>query len=36
MVRYGVNAARAFGVSAPELKAVAKDVDRDDAVAGRL
>ena len=36
MARYGNNTARAFGISAPELKAVAKDVGRDHALAGRL
>jgi len=34
--RYGINTARAFGISVPELKAVAKDVGRDHALAGRL
>jgi len=36
MARYGINTARAFGISAPELKAVAKDVGRDHALAERL
>lgn len=36
MARYGNNTARAFGISAPELKAVAKGVGRDHALAGRL
>ena len=36
MARYGITSAKAFGVSAPTLKAIAKEVGRDHALAREL
>ncbi len=36
MARYGIRVAKAFGVSAPNLRALAKEVGKDHGLAGRL
>jgi 3-methyladenine DNA glycosylase AlkD len=36
MARYGINSSRAFGVSMPLLRALAKDIGKDHALAMRL